>query len=147
MVTWNKSRWTLAQVMVCCLTAPSHYLNQCWLIINKIHWHSSQGSCKSRPPPPPPEKSGRKSGYRPTFWDYSWYKQVVVVDHLLHEKMIPTLRKPISYRELSVYAPSQWETALAERMRGMIPWLHPVHYNGDLRNGAIIPIKHVLKKK
>ena len=22
---------TLAQVMACCLTAPSHYLNQCWL--------------------------------------------------------------------------------------------------------------------
>ena len=27
---------TLAQVMACCLTAPSHYLNQCWLIISKI---------------------------------------------------------------------------------------------------------------
>ena len=26
---------TLAQVMACCLTAPSHYLNQCWLIISK----------------------------------------------------------------------------------------------------------------
>ena len=24
---------TLAQVMACCLMAPSHYLNQCWLII------------------------------------------------------------------------------------------------------------------
>ena len=26
---------TLAQVMACCLTAPSHYLNLCWLIISK----------------------------------------------------------------------------------------------------------------
>ena len=25
---------TLVQMMVCCLVAPSHYLNQCWLIIN-----------------------------------------------------------------------------------------------------------------
>ena len=25
----------LAQVMACCLTAPSHYLNQCWLIMSK----------------------------------------------------------------------------------------------------------------
>ena len=25
---------TLAQVMACCLMAPSHYLNQCWLIIS-----------------------------------------------------------------------------------------------------------------
>ena len=27
---------TLAQVMACCLTAPSHYLNQCWLIISEV---------------------------------------------------------------------------------------------------------------
>ena len=33
---------TLAQVMACCLTAPSHYLNQCWLI-SKVPWHSSEG--------------------------------------------------------------------------------------------------------
>ena len=26
---WHRSRSTLAQVMVCCLTAPSHYPNQC----------------------------------------------------------------------------------------------------------------------
>ena len=35
-----RSGSTMAQVMACCLTAPSHYLNQCWLIINKVHWHS-----------------------------------------------------------------------------------------------------------
>ena len=28
---------TLAQVMACCLTAPSHYLNQCWLIIINVY--------------------------------------------------------------------------------------------------------------
>ena len=33
---------TLAHVMACCLTAPSHYLNQCWLIISKILWLSSK---------------------------------------------------------------------------------------------------------
>ena len=27
---------TLAQVMASCLTVPSHYLNQCWLIINGV---------------------------------------------------------------------------------------------------------------
>ena len=33
---------TLAQVMACCLMAPSHYLSQCWLIIRKVRviwWH------------------------------------------------------------------------------------------------------------
>ena len=38
----HKSGSTLAQVMAYCLTAPSHYLNQCWLIISKVQWHSSE---------------------------------------------------------------------------------------------------------
>ena len=25
--------------MACCLTAPSHYLNQCWLLISEVQWH------------------------------------------------------------------------------------------------------------
>ena len=33
---------TLAQVIPCCLTAPSHYQNQCWLIISKVQWQWSQ---------------------------------------------------------------------------------------------------------
>ena len=31
---------TLAQVMACCLTAPSHYLNQCWVVIKDVLLHS-----------------------------------------------------------------------------------------------------------
>ena len=37
------AEWTLAQVMACCLTAPSHYLYQSWLIISKAPWHSLEG--------------------------------------------------------------------------------------------------------
>ena len=40
----HKSGSTLAQVMACCLTAPSHYLNQCWLIISKVQWHPSESN-------------------------------------------------------------------------------------------------------
>ena len=36
----QRSRSTLAQVMASCLTAPSHYLSQCWFTISKVHWHS-----------------------------------------------------------------------------------------------------------
>ena len=36
----QRSVSTLAQVMACCLTAPSHYLNQCWLIISEVQWLS-----------------------------------------------------------------------------------------------------------
>ena len=32
----HRSGSTLAQVMACCLTALSHYLNQCWLIISEV---------------------------------------------------------------------------------------------------------------
>ena len=39
----QKTGSTLAQVMACCLTTPSHCLNQCWHITNKLQWHSSQG--------------------------------------------------------------------------------------------------------
>ena len=42
-------RWrswsTLVQVMACCLMAPSHYLNQCWLITSEVlRWYSLGGN-------------------------------------------------------------------------------------------------------
>ena len=35
----HRTESTLAQVMACCLMAPSQYLDQCWLIISGIVWH------------------------------------------------------------------------------------------------------------
>ena len=40
----HKSESTLVKVMACCLTAPSHYLNQCWLIISEVQWHPSESN-------------------------------------------------------------------------------------------------------
>ena len=40
----HRSGSTLAQVMGCCLMAPSHYLNQCWLLISEILWHSPESN-------------------------------------------------------------------------------------------------------
>ena len=34
----HRSMSTLAQVMACCLTAPNHYLNQCWPIISEVKY-------------------------------------------------------------------------------------------------------------
>ena len=34
----HKAGSTLAQVMACCRMAPSHYLSQRWLLINKVLW-------------------------------------------------------------------------------------------------------------
>ena len=39
----QRSGSTLAQVIACWLMAPSHYLNQCWLIISMVQWHSYEG--------------------------------------------------------------------------------------------------------
>ena len=40
-VIWRQKSWsTIVHVMAYCLTAPSHYLNQCWLIIKVVLWHS-----------------------------------------------------------------------------------------------------------
>ena len=50
-IWWQGSRSTLVQVMACCLTAPSHYLNQCWLIISEVQWHSYQGNFTRIPQP------------------------------------------------------------------------------------------------
>ena len=38
-IWWQRSGSTLAQVMACYLRAPSHYRNQCWLIISEVQWH------------------------------------------------------------------------------------------------------------
>ena len=35
-IWWHRSGSTLAQVMVCCLKAPSHCLNLCWLVRNVV---------------------------------------------------------------------------------------------------------------
>ena len=47
-IWWQRSGSTLAQVMACCLMAPSHYLNQYWLIISKALWSSSEGNIMRR---------------------------------------------------------------------------------------------------
>ena len=39
-IWWYRSGSTLVQVMPCCLTAPSLYLNQCWLTMSEAHWQS-----------------------------------------------------------------------------------------------------------
>ena len=35
---------TSTLVMACCLTAPSHYLNQCWLSMDWVLWHSPESN-------------------------------------------------------------------------------------------------------
>ena len=39
-IWWHGSRSTWARGMACWLMAPSHYVNQCWLLISEVLWHS-----------------------------------------------------------------------------------------------------------
>ena len=41
---WQNKWSTLAQVMVCCLTTPSHYMNQCLLLISEGLWHWTENN-------------------------------------------------------------------------------------------------------
>ena len=45
---WHRSKSTSDQVMPCFLTAPSHYLNQCWFIIGAVLWYFTCGHFQSR---------------------------------------------------------------------------------------------------
>ena len=40
----HRSRSTMAQVMDCCQAAPSHYLNQFWLLIINFLWHPHESN-------------------------------------------------------------------------------------------------------
>ena len=41
-IWWHRSGSTLAQVIAWCLMTTSHYLNQSWLIIIDVLWHSRE---------------------------------------------------------------------------------------------------------
>ena len=44
-IIWRHwTRLTFVQVMACCHTAPSHYLNKCSITINDVLWHSPEGN-------------------------------------------------------------------------------------------------------
>ena len=64
-IWWQRSGSTLAEVMACCQTAPSHYLTQCWLIISKLQLTFKIGQFHKRcmPQPPPITKICLKNTY------------------------------------------------------------------------------------
>ena len=43
-IWWHRSVSIVVQLMACCLMPPSHYLNQCWLTVNKVMWHLSESN-------------------------------------------------------------------------------------------------------
>ena len=64
--TWRqRSGSTSAQVMACCLTAPSHFLNQCWLVNSEVRWYLPESEFKKFRRPWWPVANQRGSWTRP----------------------------------------------------------------------------------
>ena len=92
--TWSTS----AQVMAWCLTAPSHYLNQYWILTSEVLWHSHEGFF-----------SEKKSRYL----SLTWLFKITILRLQLHLPRANELRLYvyIGYRADSRFAPSQCETS------------------------------------
>ena len=43
-IWWHRPGSTSIQVVACCMAAPSHHLNQCWLLISEVMWHSPESN-------------------------------------------------------------------------------------------------------
>ena len=75
------SESALSQVMICCLTAPSHYLNQCWLIIREILWLFGASNAEY------------SSGWYEWTPDFSWHQgRQIAKDHIPNFKLITVKR-------------------------------------------------------
>ena len=77
-IWWQRSGSPLAQVMAWCLTAPSHYLKQCWLIISEGEWHSSKGKFTSHPSLKLSGKLGTYNFMQISEGPMSWYYFIVL---------------------------------------------------------------------
>ena len=107
---------TLAQVMACCLMAPSHYLNQCWLVIIKVQLHSPLGNLTKRYLSHQSLKLACKLFFQyfkksprgqwvNSLWELYWLPQILVMPCLV----------PSCYRGHSGFrhsSHSQWKTTL-----------------------------------
>ena len=98
-IWWDKYWWALALVMACCLMAPSHYLNQCWLLISEVLWCSCHLRAISQHLPQilfcimilkiilkkllPCLPRGQWFKYNQAIWKTSWYH--ILLDHILHD--------------------------------------------------------------
>ena len=101
---WCHRTWaTLIQVMAWCLTAPSHYLNQCWLIINEVLRHSPQGS-----------STGNAQDIYRSYEFENYYSKI---------RATSPRGQWFKSRDNFMYAYSQWETTL---QCNVVPhWLSP----------------------
>ena len=86
--------------MTCCLTAPSHYQNQCWLAISKTLWHSFQGNVYLNTQA---IKSPTDLGSKFTHWKFTLSKSLL---HLTENNEL-NLRMPID--QASPECSASWE--------------------------------------
>ena len=128
-ICWHKSGSTLVKITACRLPAPSHYLNQCWLIINETRWHLAAGNCAEIIIAITQYKwfqsykfENTATSHRGRWANNHWILQAlqknlyVLTRYNTNHKDVLVNQHQISFmhilRERFVYAPSQWETTL-----------------------------------
>ena len=110
---WSGS--TLAQIMACCLMAPSHYLNQCWLLISEVLWHLPESNSTVRAPATTlydefenytfqiAATSPRRQWVNSLSIKCQWKNSLLAASAILYSRML---------RADSRFGPSQWEMSL-----------------------------------
>ena len=149
----HKSGSTLDQVMACCLMAPSHFLNQHWLLISKLLQYS-------------PRSNFTVSTWATILW-WWWVWKWYFINSLPHptglmsltfcssHDIVPYIKStlvavawhsPISapnntilHRAGSRFAPSQWETELLCN--------YVSHWLGTSLESALLHVDHQLQWK
>ena len=101
-IWWHESKSPLVQVMACCLTAPSHYLNQCWLIISEVMWHSHDGQFHVTCSKYLSLIWVRKSLIKDIQWHFPWANELRDCYKILHIPREPCTMNP-------VYPPSNFD--------------------------------------
>ena len=131
-IWWHISGSTLAQVTICCLTTPKHYLNQCWPPNRGVLWHSPESNFTGNAQAGSPYNKFEKNifkitatnlpgdneliglGYKvglTTFW-VSIFSSVILNLHWSPQSshsgstFTPTVISPISYRACLIWRSS-----------------------------------------
>ena len=90
----------MIQAISHCLTAPSHYLNQCWLLINEVLWHSSGPILQELSQSPITELS-LKITYLKVHWNFSGFNKLMSIHasrlQLLHREGMFGIEEPCYY--------------------------------------------------
>ena len=97
-IWWHRSGSTSAQVMACCLMAPSHYLNQCWPLVSQVLCHSHENNFAARAKVNP----SRAKFFRGNINIYLHFVSFLHIDRTQVVEILPQIRPRPTYSTWSI---------------------------------------------